>query len=207
MHKRPIKTLLRRAGLPVAPSSIAFSLILLVFSCSDGGGLGCYNPGTNRLPELAAYQAALSLGKSGLSTNGCLCVSEDGVTATYNLVLQSQPITNAVIEATPDAQLTLNGGTAPIVLTFTPQNWNVPQTVTVGAVNDTVVEGNHTGLITHSVLAGDGEIRSRGIPSLTATITDNDSATLVFSPTGGIAAVEGAGTGIRWLWPVRQRRT
>ena len=38
-------------------------------------------------------------------------------------------------------------------LTFTPGNWNVAQTVTVSAVNDTLREDQKISLITHSVSA------------------------------------------------------
>jgi len=40
------------------------------------------------------------------------------------------------VTASPDAQTTA----APTALTFTPANWNVPQTVTVGAVDDALIE-------------------------------------------------------------------
>ncbi len=56
-------------------------------------------------------------------------VAENEATATYTLVLKSQPSGNVVISVTSDAtsHATVDTGT----LTFTSANWNAPQTVTV----------------------------------------------------------------------------
>ena len=46
--------------------------------------------------------------------------------------------------------MTVNKATLP----FTAGNWSTAQTVTVTAVNDAIVEGGHTGLVTHGIQAG-----------------------------------------------------
>ena len=88
----------------------------------------------------------------------------------------------------------INASIAPIV--FTPVNWNAPQTVTVTATDDTVVEGSHSGTIDHSVAAGSAaEYLPVAIAPVTVSITDNDTATstagVKISPTNTSAAEGG----------------
>ncbi|MCS6814460.1 MAG: lamin tail domain-containing protein, partial [Cyanobacteria bacterium] len=100
---------------------------------STGGDIG--NPG-----HFNAGAPGVLLIESGASTN----VTEGGATDTYTLVLRSQPTANVVITLNSGSQLTTSATT----VTFTPGNWNVAQTVTVTAVDDTTVEGTHPGTIT-----------------------------------------------------------
>jgi hypothetical protein len=62
--------------------------------------------------------------------------TEGGANGTYSAVLKSQPIAPVTVNLTTDNQIQ---AIAP--LTFTATNWSVAQTVTVKAVDDTVVEG------------------------------------------------------------------
>ncbi|MBK8285192.1 MAG: hypothetical protein IPK97_10085 [Ahniella sp.] len=80
-------------------------------------------------------------------SSGSTDVTEVGATDSYTLLLTSQPTNNVSITLTPNTQVT--AATSPVV--FTPGNWNIAQTVTVTAIDDNVVEGAHTGSITHAV--------------------------------------------------------
>ncbi len=123
-------------------------------------------------------------------------VSEDGVTDTYTVVLNSQPIADVDVEAAPDADLDLGAGPGtPVVLTFTPANWNVAQTVTVAAVDDAVAEGLHVGRVTHVASSLDPRYDGRtGNVDVTANITDNDSAGVVILQSDGFTSVTEGGT-------------
>lgn len=105
---------------------------------------------------------------------GSTDVTEGGNTDTYTLVLTSQPTANVSIALGPDAQVSTSG--SPVV--FTAGNWNVAQTVTVTAVDDAVVEGNHTGTITHTVSSGDANYNAFAVANVVANITDNDLPSL-----------------------------
>jgi hypothetical protein len=108
-------------------------------------------------------------------SDGSTNVSEDGVTDSYNVVLDSQPTAIVEITADPDSQTNLGAGPGnPITLTFTTANWNIPQTVTVTAVDDAVVEGAHTSTISHSATSADGNYNAIAVANVTANITDND---------------------------------
>ncbi|MEG4818339.1 Calx-beta domain-containing protein, partial [Microcoleus sp. K5-D4] len=97
--------------------------------------------------------------------------TEGGADGTYNVVLKSQPSAPVTITLTTGDQIQ---AIAP--LTFTPDTWNVAQTVTVQAVNDTVIEGAHSANLTHIVSSADTNYNGIVVPGVTVAITDNDVA-------------------------------
>jgi hypothetical protein len=129
--------------------------------------------------------AGVTISPSGGSTD----VSEDGVTDGYTVVLTSQPTANVTITVGGDSQV----GGSPTPLTFTPTNWGTAQTVTVSAADDDVDEGDHTGILTHSAVSGDGSYNGISISSVQANITDNDTSGVVITITGGSTDVSEAG--------------
>jgi Ca2+-binding RTX toxin-like protein len=84
--------------------------------------------------------------------------------------LNAQPTANVTVTITPESQVTVSLR----ALTFTPANWNVPQTVRVTAVDDAVVEGNHLGLISHATTSTD-TLYNNLVAPLTVSISDNDN--------------------------------
>jgi hypothetical protein len=100
-------------------------------------------------------------------------VTEGGSTDSYTIVLDTQP--------TADVVITLNGGTqlspSATTLTFTAANWNVAQTVTVTAINDTIGEGPHFGAITATSTSTDPIFNGLSIAAVPVTIADNDIPT------------------------------
>jgi Ca2+-binding RTX toxin-like protein len=84
--------------------------------------------------------------------------------------LNTQPTANVTVAITPGSQVTVSLG----ALTFTPDNWNVAQTVTVTAVDDAVVEGNHLGPISHATTSTD-TLYNNLVAPLTVNISDNDN--------------------------------
>jgi hypothetical protein len=127
---------------------------------------------------IAAVPPGVTVAESGGST----AVTEGGATDTYSLVLTAAPSSDVTITVSPDAQLSV----APSTLTFTTGNWASPQIITVTAVDDGLTEGAHSGTITHS--ASGGGYSAVSIASVTASITDNDSASLAISD---VSAAEG----------------
>jgi predicted extracellular nuclease len=123
----------------------------------------------------------VSIVQSGGNTN----VTEGGATDSYTVVLSTQPTANVTITISPDSQITTSATT----LTFTTANWNVAQTVTVTAVDDAAIEGTHNGIISHTAISNDGSYNSISITSVTATITDNDFASVITK----ISQIQGSG--------------
>jgi GEVED domain len=81
-----------------------------------------------------------------------LAISEAGTTDTYTIALDTIP-TGAVqitASADPQIQISVDGVhfSSTLILTFTDRT---PQTITVRAVSDRVIEGAHTGTISHRI--------------------------------------------------------
>lgn len=123
------------------------------------------------IDNLKVTAAAIPPGVTLTPTNGSTDVTEGGSTDTYTVVLNTQPTANVSIAMSPDFQTTVS----PTSLTFTPADWNTPQTVTVTAVDDNVYEGNHTGTVQHFASSADTAYSGIAVPSVTANITDNDT--------------------------------
>jgi hypothetical protein len=127
---------------------------------------------------------------AGITVNPIsLNVQEGGIGKAYEVVLESQPMADVVFTASPGGQIQVDKK----MLTFTGADWNVPQTVTVVAVDDDIAEGEHIGTITHSAQSADGNYNGIAIENVTAIITDNDTAGISVAPTSGLVTTEGGG--------------
>lgn len=109
-------------------------------------------------------------------------VHEGGVTDTYILTLGSKPNADVTITASANAQLQISKNGTNFAATrnfvFTPETWNVAQTVTVAAVVDTIPEGAHTGRVKHTITSTDPTYNGMTAVSVTARVTDNASSDL-----------------------------
>jgi len=100
-----------------------------------------------------------------------LSSSEDGLTDSYTIVLSIAPADAVEVSIVPDTQTS----TDEALLTFTPDNWSTPQTITVTASDDVLQEGPHTGIISHAVSStGDLSWNGLAVDSVSVDITDND---------------------------------
>jgi hypothetical protein len=130
--------------------------------------------------------AGIFISQTGGSTN----VTEGGITDNYLVVLTAQPTANVTVNINSGTQLSTNVSQ----LVFTPLNWNVAQTVEVSAVNDTAVEGNHTGVIQHTVTSSDLNFNGLAVEPFTVQIADNDVGVLINQTGGNTAVTEGGAT-------------
>jgi len=136
------------------------------------------------------FLAGVTVTESAGSTN----VTEGGVVDSYSVALISAPSANVSITITPDAQVTV----APATLTFTSTNWNIPQTVTVTAVNDSVVEQNpHIGVIKHVTLSTDAKYNGIAVADVNAIIAENDFPPPDAADTAELATVMGVLSGVK----------
>ncbi|NLF73029.1 MAG: choice-of-anchor C family protein [Candidatus Anammoximicrobium sp.] len=115
---------------------------------------------------------------------------DSGSVATYTMVLRAQPAATVTITMMPDDQLNVS----PTDLTFTAANWNAPQTLTVTAVDDALIEGPHSGQITHAATSGDAHYDGIAVAPVTVEIFDNDAAGFEVVPTSGLATTEAGGS-------------
>lgn len=68
--------------------------------------------------------------------------TEGGGTATFRVVLNTRPTANVTVRYESDDPT--EGAVSPPSLTFTPSNWNAPQTVTITGVDDEEEDGDQT---------------------------------------------------------------
>ena len=123
-----------------------------------------------------------------VSTSALTVTEEDTTGNTYTVVLDTRPTANVTVtvagHAGTDVTLT------PSILTFTTANWNLAQTVTVKAGNDTDTT-NDTVTLTHSAASTDSNYGGITIGSVVVTVADNDSLTAPGAPTGLAATANG----------------
>ncbi|KAA3663098.1 MAG: hypothetical protein DWQ04_11605, partial [Chloroflexi bacterium] len=117
------------------------------------------------------------------ASGGDMHVTEGGATDSYDVMLASEPSADVMITLDPDVQTDLgNGAGNSISLTFTDSNWDTEQTVTVTAVDDLIVEGNHSSRIACRTSSNDSDYNSIVVPDTIIDITDNDSIVFIFLP-------------------------
>jgi hypothetical protein len=126
-----------------------------------------------------------------IESDGSTEVSEEGETSdTYELVLNSEPSDNVTIEVNNVGQVSVE----PTSLTFTPGDWDTPQTVTVTAVDDDIPDpfqpGQNAFNITHEITEGSATeyVTEVDIDNVVAQVSDNDGT----EPTGNPPEFVGA---------------
>ena len=103
----------------------------------------------------------------------------EGDTGHYTIVLDTEPTADVTVEiqAPEDTDITV----APLTLTFTADNWNTPQTVTVTATQDDDAVADDPLTLTHAVSGGDYE----GVTAadVEVTIIEDDTTGVTISIT------------------------
>ena len=117
-----------------------------------------------------------------------LTTGEDGTTATFTVVLDSEPTHPVAISvSSSDAG---EGTAAPDALTFATDAWNTAQTVTVTGQNDAIADGNQSYMITLDPSSTDTNYD--GLSSVTVSVTneDDDTAGVTADPDTGLTTGE-----------------
>ena len=122
--------------------------------------------------------AALPL-PPGVTVSPTTLTVPEGSTATYTIVLDTQPtsgVTVTINDPTDNTDVTAD----PASLSFSTSNWSTLQTVTVRASED-ADSAQDTATVTHTVSGGDyGSVTAADVA---VTVTDNDTAGVTVSPT------------------------
>ena len=108
-----------------------------------------------------------------LSTSRTLTTGEDGRQASFQVQLRTRPA--AVVNVAVISSSTAQGTVATPSLTFTPDNWNVPQTVTVTGVDDAVDEADAGYKILLTSSSTDPSYNTPLITKVSITNADNDT--------------------------------
>ena len=123
-----------------------------------------------------------------------LTTTEAGGTATFTVVLNTQPTANVTIALS--SSNTAEGTVSPASLVFTTLNGQTPQTVTVTGVDDLVVDGPITyTIVTAAAVSTDPNYNTRDAADVLVTNTDNDTAGItVTAATTPLTTTEAGGT-------------
>ncbi|MCM2374218.1 sodium:calcium exchanger [Rhodopirellula sp. ICT_H3.1] len=122
-----------------------------------------------------------------------LQATEGGSSASFQVALNRAPSADVSFTITPQTpnQVTLSSTT----LTFTPSNWNLPQTVQITATNDSVAEASLNVALQTSVLAStDSSFSGVSVDDLNVTVIDNDTAGVSITSTSGLITSENGQT-------------
>ncbi|TWT95528.1 Calx-beta domain-containing protein [Neorhodopirellula pilleata] len=128
-----------------------------------------------------------------LTGAGNLQVAEGGAGATFQVALNRQPSQPVSFNITP--QTSGRVSLSRTSLSFTPANWNTPQTVQITAVDDLVDRGMTTvTLVTSNLQSSDTAFNGVSVDDINVTVTDDDFAGITFNPSFGFVTNEDLGT-------------
>ena len=120
-------------------------------------------------------------------SSGFTSVTENTTTDTFTVVLSQQPTANVSVTFAADSQVAVT----PSTLTFVPGatgagTFNVAQTVTVRAIDDTVIEPIlHWGTVTATVASTDTFFDGKAVTAVNSTVYDNDGSRVNVIQSGG----------------------
>ena len=182
------------------PSSITFASTetskTLTFSATDDAvdednetvtlGFGTLPP---RMTAGTTSQTAVTImddDSRGLMLSATSLAVNENAFGTYTVALSSQPTTNVTVTvdgAIGDVSVDTDPATTgdQTTLTFTPTNWSTARMVTVTAADDDDAVNDPAVTLTHT--ASGGDYASLTGPSLSVTITENDSRGVMLSTT------------------------
>jgi hypothetical protein len=95
----------------------------------------------------------------------------EGASDVYQVQLNTQPTASVTLTLTVDDQV----GVTPAQLVVIPLSWSQSQTVTVSAVRDNIIEGQHTGTVTHALNSADPAYNALAPLSFTINLNDATS--------------------------------
>ncbi len=111
-------------------------------------------------------------------TPGTGSVAEGGAQDSYMVELDKVPTAPVTLDITTDGQTEVQSGAGSfgtaIQITFTSANWDIPQTVNVRAVDDSVYEGTHSSAINHAVAPGSAPEYAGLTAALNESVSDNE---------------------------------
>ena len=118
-------------------------------------------------------------GLNVVQSGGTTAVTEGGAGDTFVFALNSAPTSDVTVTLSTTGADDIS--IAQTILTFTAANWQTQQTVSLSAINDSLVEGPETFTVTMTATSADAGYN--GLSSnVTVGVTDNDGFPTVLSP-------------------------
>jgi hypothetical protein len=143
-------------------------------------------------PNVRAINTDRATASIAASPTMGLFTNESGTTASFSVVLSTQPGADVTLSGftTSSAECSIQTGS----LTFTPQNWDTPQSVIVKGMDDTLIDGPANCLIgSQASTSADQVYVGKTIPTVTIVNVDNDIAGFTFIPVTSAVTTESGG--------------
>jgi hypothetical protein len=134
-----------------------------------------------------------------VESGGTTAVAEGGANDSYTISLSKKPTASVRVNLVPAfgdqvrAFSAVNPANA--YVEFTPTNWDIPQTVVVSAVNDSVEEGFQRSFVKNISTSTDPQYENVGMPRVIVNVIDNDYPGVMILPSGGSTRVVEGGDG------------
>ena len=160
------------ASLPLDFTEIEVSDGFLSLNLNSQGADGINNAQISAIEVLSVTNPTMAL----IPTGGSTIVAEGGQTDSFSVVLTQPPVSNVTAQILPGNELSVGTQT----LTFTPSNFDVPQSVTVTAVDDSDGEGQQN--VSLQVVASSNDPVYDGVTrTLNVTVIDDDLVPVAFT--------------------------
>ncbi len=161
----------------IADGSQSYTIILSPATSSDGNYSGL-DPDDVSVINTDDDRAGFIVGPLSGDT------SEDETTAMFTVRLSSEPTADVTLCASSSDET--EGIVSPLCLTFTPDNWNAMQSVTVIGVNDDIADGHQSyTVIMDPGVSSDSGYEGREPDGISVVNEDNDVAGFDVSPLSG----------------------
>ncbi len=190
----PSVTVPATVTIPSGAASVSFTVTAPDNSVADGNRTATISATSSGFAPSNGVSVMVSDNDSAgvLVTPTSLNTSENGTSAAFTVRLTSQP--TAPVTVSFASSNTREVTVAPVAVTFTTQNFAVPQTVTVTGVDDKVADGPQKATISSTVASADAAYNGIVVAPVTVTNADNDVAGFTVTPTSGLVTSEAGGS-------------
>jgi len=158
----------------VDDGNIGYSIITAAATSVDVNYSGV-NPSNIAVTNVDNDTAGIVLTESADTTE----VKEGDYTDSYTIVFATEPTAPVTVTIASTAS---EADPSPAMLTFTSLNWATPQTVTVTAIDDFMVEVSQSDSFTNIVTSADPLYDGLAVASVTVAMTDNDHSSSALPP-------------------------
>ena len=129
----------------------------------------------------------------GVTVSAATLTVPENASETYTVVLDSEPTADVTVTLTVEGDRDVTVPPEDRTLTFTADDWDEPQTVTVSAADDDDTT-NDDATVTHTVTGADYESNNVMAASVTVTVTDDDTQGVTVSTDALTVPEGGSGT-------------
>lgn len=121
-----------------------------------------------------------------------LVTGEAGIKGNFSVVLTSRPIAN--VEFKLSSNLPTEGQLGVTSILFNSSNWNIPQTITVTGIDDSLTDGDVAyAIVTGEVVSSDASYAGMNAPDIAAVNRDDDIPDFIFNLPTSMQTTESGG--------------